>query len=67
MTPKRNEFKVALAIAGINITGFARQHGVSRPLVSMILSRRAKSKRIEDAMSKFTDEQLLSLNLKRVA
>lgn len=50
---RKREFRIALAIAGINAVDFAKTHSVTRSAVNQVVRGEANSKRINMAIDDF--------------
>jgi DNA-binding LacI/PurR family transcriptional regulator len=61
-------FKLALCGAGLTMSQWARDRGVSHCTVSLVLSGRAKSARLSKEIARFTKAELAKLKIQaRVA
>ena len=60
MTPSK-KFKIALLITDMNQAMFAKQHGVSKTMITLLLAGKTNSKRLEVAIKEFTNAQMIVL------
>ena len=55
----QTEFKIALLISNMTYNSFAHKHGVSKQLISQLLTGKTQSKRIEKIIRDFTNKQMI--------
>lgn len=59
---RATRFRIASVIAGITQAEFGARYGVTAQCVNRILLEQARSRRIEQAIDDFCDEQFRKLN-----